>query len=233
MKLFRIALIVFIVAVAVLAAPSKTPARAQASLSSVCTDFSELSGDRSVISGTTGGINGTPNPGETFTLVVTPVRSRLATVAMVGSGSGSPVLAGPGDVPTTLTYTVPASGLPGGSVGVGYYFTFGDEGLVHIEASCTGNAAVPGCDVLMALPSTSVVGAFVSDALLYAEPGVATYPELTLATGKTAWVLGMDKTGQYYKILWVCNYLWVKVGTMGPNYDAVWQGRPLPTNVVE
>jgi hypothetical protein len=85
----------------------------------------------------------------------------------------------------------------------------------------------------MGLPTTSVVGSFVSDALLYAEPGVATSPALTLTAGKTAWVLGVDKTGEYTKILWVCDYLWVKKGTLGPNYDAVWKGEPLPTNVVK
>jgi hypothetical protein len=232
MKLFRIVLIALIVTVAVLAAPIKTPARAQGDSSDVCGDFSGLSGTIFVIHGTTYGITGTPNPGDTFTLVFTLGTSHAASVAMVGNGLGSPVLAGPASVPTTLTYTVPAEGLPAGSIGVGFYFVTGDEGSINIEASC-GKGAVAGCDVLMGLPSTSVVGAFVSDALLYAEPGVSTYPELTLSAGKTAWVLGMDKTKQYYKILWVCDYLWVKVGTMGPNYDAVWQGRPLPTNIVQ
>ncbi len=86
---------------------------------------------------------------------------------------------------------------------------------------------------MLPLTQGAAVGAFVSDALLYAEPGVATYPALTLPAGKTAWVLGVDKSGQYYKIKWVCGYLWVKKATMGPNADAVWQGHSLPQDVVQ
>ncbi|MBI5959157.1 MAG: hypothetical protein HY866_10505 [Chloroflexi bacterium] len=93
-------------------------------------------------------------------------------------------------------------------------------------------AAVPGCDTKMALTSTSVVGAVVSDAVLYAQPGTSISPVITLPPGKTAWVLGLDPTGEYYKLVWACDYLWVQRGTMGPNYDGVWQGRPLPTDTV-
>jgi len=54
-----------------------------------------------------------------------------------------------------------------------------------------------------------------------------------LPAGKTAWVLGQDASGQFYKIVWTCTMLWVPVSTMGPNFDAVWNGAPLPTNVVQ
>jgi hypothetical protein len=91
----------------------------------------------------------------------------------------------------------------------------------------------PGCDVLMARPDTAVVGAFVADTPLYSEPGVLVSPALTMAAGKTAWVLGVDPSGQYYRIIWVCSYVYVPTSSMGPNYDAVWQGRPLPTGVVQ
>jgi hypothetical protein len=232
MKLFRLILAAVIVSVVALAAPSSAPARAQVSLSDVCNSFSSLSGIVASLPGQTSGSVGIPNPGETYTLVVTPTTSKSISIAMVGNGIGAPVLDGPSSAPVTLSYTVPAAGLPAGSIGVGYYVFAGDDGSVLVEASCTAGA-VAGCDVLMALPSTSVVGSFVSDALLYAEPGVATAPALTLSAGKTAWVLGKDASGEYYKILWVCDYLWVKVGTMGPDYDAVWQGKPLPTNVVQ
>jgi hypothetical protein len=39
--------------------------------------------------------------------------------------------------------------------------------------------------------------------------------------GKTAWVLGVDESGVYYMILWGCQTLWVPVGVMGPDNDAV------------
>jgi hypothetical protein len=93
--------------------------------------------------------------------------------------------------------------------------------------------SVAGCDVLINIPSTAVVGAFVSDAPTYWKPGELTSPLVTIPAGNTAWVLGPDSTGQYKKIIWVCDYLWVPANTIGPNYDEVWQGKPLPTEPVE
>jgi hypothetical protein len=93
--------------------------------------------------------------------------------------------------------------------------------------------ALPGCDALINIPSTAVVGAFVSDAPTYWNPGKLTAPLVTIPAGNTAWVLGPDSSGLYQKIIWVCDYLWVPSGTIGPNYDNVWQGRPLPTTPVE
>ena len=56
--------------------------------------------------------------------------------------------------------------------------------------------------------------------------------DLTMAAGKTAWVLGMDASGEFYKIVFSCTYLWVPVQAMGSNLDDVWQGTPLPASVV-
>lgn len=94
-------------------------------------------------------------------------------------------------------------------------------------------AALPGCDVLMPIPATAVGGTFVADAPVYWKPGELTSPLVTIPAGKTAWVLGQDASGQYYKIVWVCDLVWVPKATLGPNYDAVWNGAPLPTGVVE
>jgi len=91
----------------------------------------------------------------------------------------------------------------------------------------------PGCDVLLPIPATAVGGTFVADAPLYWAPGKLTSPLVTIAAGNSARVLGLDATGQYYKIIWVCDFLWVPKATLGPNYDAVWNGAPLPTGVVE
>ncbi|MBP8972348.1 MAG: hypothetical protein KBH93_00620 [Anaerolineae bacterium] len=99
-------------------------------------------------------------------------------------------------------------------------------------ASCS-NVPLAGCDVLMNIPSTAVVGAFVANAPLYWEPGQLVQPYTEITAGNTAWVLGKDASGEYYKIIWVCDQLWVPVGAMGPNYDAVWNGAPLPADVVE
>ena len=97
--------------------------------------------------------------------------------------------------------------------------------------SCSNSLA--GCDALMNIPSTAVIGAFVADAALYWEPGQLVQPHTGIAAGNTAWVLGKDASGEYYKIIWVCDLLWVPVSTMGPNYDAVWNGTPLPADVVD
>lgn len=92
--------------------------------------------------------------------------------------------------------------------------------------------AIPGCDMAFAIPADAAVGTFVTNADTYWAPGSLTDPLVTLSAGKTAWVLGIDASGQYYKIIWSCSILWVKTDTIGPNYDAVWQGHPLPTTVV-
>ncbi|MBN1963478.1 MAG: hypothetical protein JW910_02455 [Anaerolineae bacterium] len=104
-------------------------------------------------------------------------------------------------------------------------------GAVSVQNMLLASAA--GCDSFVNLPATAVGGAFVADAPTYWTPGELTDPLVTLEAGKTAWVLGLDATGSYYKILWQCVFLWVPAHTMGPNYDAVWNGTPLPTGVVE
>ncbi len=111
---------------------------------------------------------------------------------------------------------------------VGFEATGVCEGLPYSETP----VAVPGCDVLMDIPAAAVGGAFVADALIYYAPGMLVDPQMTIQAGNTAWVLGVDASGAYYKIVWGCQYLWVPVSTMGPNFDKVWNGTPLPTGVV-
>lgn len=90
----------------------------------------------------------------------------------------------------------------------------------------------PGCD-LLPIPEAAVVGSFTNNAGVFWAPGQAVTPTTVIDAGSTAWVLGRDASGQYYKIIWACDYLWVPVSSMGPNYDDVWQGRPLPVGDVE
>ena len=90
---------------------------------------------------------------------------------------------------------------------------------------------IPGC--MLPIPSTAVGGSFVQNAETYWKPGEGINPPVVIEAGNTAHVLGVDATGAYYKIIWGCQYLWVPVGTMGPNFDDVWNGAPLPTEVVE
>lgn len=50
---------------------------------------------------------------------------------------------------------------------------------------------------------------------------------------KTYWVLGMDATRSFYKIVIACKTYWVPLDTLVPNPDNVWRGAPLPTRIVD
>ncbi len=90
-----------------------------------------------------------------------------------------------------------------------------------------------GCDTLIAIPPQAVSGAFTQDAELYWAPGQLVNPLTTIAAGNTYLVAGQDATGMYRQVLLVCTWVWVRADTVGPNYDAIWNGTPLPTDVVE
>ncbi len=129
--------------------------------------------------------------------------------------------------PGTLTYTFTQN------MTAQEFWVGNEDGMANVTWEVECAPAAPGCDLAIPIPSTAVVGAFVADAPTYYEPGKLTNPVVTIAAENTAWVLGVDASGMYYKIVWVCQYLWVPVSSMGPNYDAVWNGTPLPTGVVE
>mgnify|MGYP000244699953 CR=1 FL=1 len=140
----------------------------------------------------------------------------------------------------TFTGVVPGGGFifPEGTASIGatvdaLELSTPDGGCFAIDNIETGLAALPGCDVLLPIPATAVGGAFVADAPVYWKPGELTNPLVTIKAGNTARVIGQDASGQYYKIIWGCDFVWVPKATMGPNYDAVWNGAPLPTAVVE
>jgi hypothetical protein len=102
---------------------------------------------------------------------------------------------------------------------------------VTVDASCK---ALPGCDVLIPLPSTAVVGEFKTSAEVYWGPGqLITNPPITIEAGKTYYVIGQDQSEQYYEVLLGCDFVWVLKSTVGPNFDDVWQGKPLPTTIVD
>ncbi|MGQ9850138.1 MAG: hypothetical protein ACUVSU_08835 [Aggregatilineaceae bacterium] len=142
-------------------------------------------------------------------------------VGFVGSFGSSPWTSAPSANPLTLRFISLA--------GNGY-----EEQLVmEVRGECAGLPWAMGCDVLLPIPATAVGGAFVADAPVYWKPGELTSPLVTIAAGNTARVIGLDASGQYYKIIWGCDFVWVPRATLGPNYDAVWNGAPLPTAVVE
>ncbi len=97
-----------------------------------------------------------------------------------------------------------------------------------LDAACGA-----GPDMVPMTPD-AVVGMVKSDTALYFAPRAdAMVKGLTLSAGKTVWVLGMDASRQYYQIVLAGKYLWVPAAALGPNYDEVWAGTPLPTTVVQ
>ena len=108
-----------------------------------------------------------------------------------------------------------------------------DAGVASVTSATFGQVygGIEGCEAI--IPSGSVVGAFVDNAQIFGTPSADAGTDLVLEMGKTAWVTGMDSTGAYYQIIWSCDTVWVPVGTLGPNYDEVWNGTPLPTTVID
>jgi len=123
------------------------------------------------------------------------------------------------------------------------FFTAPVTGVYTLRADGFGSAtgpyilsitdSPPGCDASLNIPSTAAMGAFVADAPVYSNPGVLIDPPITIPAGKTFWVLGLDATGQYYQIYLECSSVWVPASAVGPNFDDLWQGRPLPTEIKE
>jgi len=89
----------------------------------------------------------------------------------------------------------------------------------------------PGCDAMLNIPDGAVGGKFVKDAPIYWKPGEMT--EHVIPAGNTARVIGQDASGQYYQIIWVCDFVWVPADTLAPNDDAVWNGAALPVGTVQ
>jgi hypothetical protein len=243
----KLLLLVTMVMLCLSFAATNSPARAEKAAQSgpdVCPIFHQISDQ--VYSPGTNGRMGNVYPGEVYTIEFTVVGEITVQVSIVNNGmqflEGPRTVSGGNSV--TLIYTVPSSPIPGG---VGYLITGeggGEETVasrlqapstyVDVQASCGSSVAVAGCTTRMNITSTAVVGQFVTNTPTYWRPGDLTNnPLITIPAGQTAWVLGIDATGQYYKIVWVCNYLWVPISDMGPNPDAVWNSAPLPTGTVQ
>jgi len=143
-------------------------------------------------------------------------------------------VAGDNSTPKTVTYPLAA--------GTVYFLVIFDDTFAQAGGTfggtingpgkvCVGGACA-GCDALIEIPSTAVGATFVSNAEVYWAPGELTDPLVTLEAGKSVRATGLDATGEYYQVIFQCDYLWVKASTLGPNFDNVWNGAPLPTGVV-
>jgi hypothetical protein len=194
---------------------------------------SEVSGTRNLFGpGISGGDYG-PFAEGIYTFTLTPI-SGSATFRIVADPAGTKTIAGPFTTPATVSITM---GAPGSqpTPGMGIYFDsispdVQKEGVtISVSVSCSAG----GCDTQVDIPAQAVVGTFVANASAYYEPGqLITNPPVVIEAGKSYWVAGQDATGMYRKVLISCQWVWVLRDTVGPTYDDVWNGKPLPTDVV-
>lgn len=84
---------------------------------------------------------------------------------------------------------------------------------------------VPGPD-MVDLPTGSVVGAVVADTPVYFAPEAGAATDIIIEAGKTLWVI--ERVDGFYKVVLSGKFFYLPVGSMGPNYDEVWNGTPLP-----
>jgi hypothetical protein len=137
---------------------------------------------------------------------------------------------------THITITITTYNGPGQSGGASYYSTLiyecGTGTLINLEnLIAVPDSERPGAD-LVPIPSEAVVGTFTSSTPLYFDDDAGSATDSMMDAGKTLWVLGVNASGTYYQVLLSGKMYWVPVGTIGPTYDEVWNGTPLPTTVV-
>jgi hypothetical protein len=121
------------------------------------------------------------------------------------------------------------SGAPGVAVEVYKGGTLYITEVSEIQSTCFGSLA-NGCSP--SLNDNAVVGEINETTPAYFEPRSDAATSTILEVGKTWWVLGTDASGSWYQIVVSCQPVWVPASVMGPNFDAVWNGHPLPSNVV-
>ena len=78
----------------------------------------------------------------------------------------------------------------------------------------------------------AVVGQITDNTNTYFAPGMDAMTDTVLEIGSTWWISGVDESGAFYRAHVGCASVWVPVSALGPNYDDVWNGASLPTNVV-
>jgi hypothetical protein len=142
----------------------------------------------------------------------------------------------PAAVGETLIFVYTGTEVGTAAPGIGIYIYENGTSVFDVDpyTGIDGNCQQASCEA--SLPSGSVVVFFLSSTMSYWAPRLdaTTGVILDLTSGsKSYWVLGQDESHSFYKIALACDYLWVPVEAMGPNYDAVWNGTPLPSRVVQ
>lgn len=115
-----------------------------------------------------------------------------------------------------------------------YIVVHSNFGLADPTLPCTFSftsgpvAFQPGPD-MVPIPEHAVVGLVLADTPVYARPEASAATDTIIVAGKTLWVFGVDSSGQFYQVMMAGKFFWLPVSAMGPNPDAVWNSRPLPT----
>lgn len=113
-----------------------------------------------------------------------------------------------------------------------YIVLYSPGGCLAIDDFSAPGLGGPGPD-MVTLPETAAVGTFVASTPAFWAPDPGAGTGVVFEAGKTIWVLGTDDSGHYYKVVLSGIYLWVPVESLGPNYDEVWNGAPLPTEIMQ
>lgn len=145
-------------------------------------------------------------------------------------GVGEPWITAPLYNPLTMhLYSLEGNGLPEVLVGSE---TGTCDGLPTYVAPTPepGTTPTPMPIACPVLPSNAVVGNLPFSTPAFYAPGKEANG-VTVNAG-TYWVLGVDETGEFYKIQIACERLWLPVGVLQPSYEAPWSGQPLPINIV-
>ena len=95
--------------------------------------------------------------------------------------------------------------------------------------TATSVPAVPCGPALIGLGQ----GLLVRTTPLYWAPRKDAASNIVLDVGKTFWVLGVDSTRSFYKIIIACQTYWLPIDALVPNPDDVWRSAPLPTQIVD
>lgn len=193
-----------------------------------------------VFSAPTIGVNAAPAAFRTVSLKAVPMPFMVRAVDADGTLLGSAMHGfAPGMISGSITFARPASGATVTfELYDAYYFTGKSSAMLRLDGipglldTITVPSGCGGCDLAFSL-SKAVSGAFVAPAPVYWAPSYDKKTGLTIAAGKTFYTFGVDETGDFRQVLLACTLVWVPADTMGPNFDAVWNGAPLPMTVID
>ncbi len=101
----------------------------------------------------------------------------------------------------------------------------------RLDITYTVSASGPGPDMIP-IPEHAVVGTLLRTTPVYYAPDPLAVGTIELETPMTLWVFGIDQSGEFYLAMLAGKTFWLPVDAVGPNYDEVWNGKPLPTTVV-